>query len=324
MEPEQAREDWGSHIDAILKGVLYGLAFFIPILFLATQTQLLDRLLAGNTGLPVMEAFSGDFRRGLVVADGLLRSKLSDFQRNPPSFTLDELIEKTGLPASPAAPRLLSRAPKDWYTWDRPGLEAKLAAEFSRGKMRGARRFLDYVEEHMELAAREMALSGVPASITLAQGILETEAGNSFLAKKANNHFGIKCPKRKGYREDGHIDDDDFYYHNLAYDCVQFSDDHDWDRFEVYDSVEKSYRRHTILLVKSNRYNWMLDAYRTGEYYDLSEDWYGVPSVPYYAAWAAGLKAGGYATSKTYAQKLTKIIDTYELWRIDYMLVAAS
>jgi len=169
-----------------------------------------------------------------------------------------------------------------------------------------------------------MAISGVPASVTLAQGILETNAGDSFLATDANNHFGVKCPKRKDYRQDGRIEDDDFYYHKLAYDCVQFSDDHNWDRFEVYDSVEKSYRRHTILLAKSNRYNWMLDAYHPGEYYDLPEHWYGVGSVPYYAAWAAGLKASGYATSKTYAQKLTKIIDTYELWRIDYMLIAVS
>ena len=322
MPPEPTRENLGSHIDAILKGVLYGLAFFVPLIVLMTHSDVLRHLLSRNAGLPVMDAFSSDFKRGLTVADELLQQKLHAFQRDPQSFSIEGLIEKAGFSGRRAAPQLLHRAPKDWYTWERSALESKLSAEFSRGKMRGARRFLDYIEGHMELAAQEMALSGIPASITLAQGILETKAGDSFLAKEANNHFGIKCPKRKGYRRDGHIDGSDFYYHKLAYDCVQFSDDHDWDRFEVYDSVEKSYRRHTILLAKSDRYNWMLETYRPGEYYDLAEEWYGVASVPYYAAWAAGLKASGYATSKTYAQKLTKIIDTYELWRLDYMLIA--
>ena len=134
------------------------------------------------------------------------------------------------------------------------------------------------------------------------------------------NHFGIKCvpyksKKHKGYR---------YKKHSLAYDCLQRKDDYEWDRFEMYQSPAVSYDRHAKLLANNERYNWMLNRYFTGEMYRVPAKWFGVEEVPYYAAWAIGLKKSGYATNKHYAQKVALIIETYELWRIDYNIIFNS
>ena len=140
-----------------------------------------------------------------------------------------------------------------------------------------------YIENYAKIAQEEMRRSGVPASITLAQGLLESNAGRSALASKSNNHFGIKCHKSwKGKR---------------AY----YDDDERNECFRVYPSAEASFRDHSDFLRYQDRYKSLFDLDPTD-----------------YEAWAKGLKKAGYATDPKYASKLTRIIQEYELYRFDY------
>jgi len=132
----------------------------------------------------------------------------------------------------------------------------------------------EYIETYKVLAVREMFRSGIPASITLAQGCLESENGNSLLAKSANNHFGIKCKKDwKGERS----------FHD---------DDEKGECFRKYRDANESYIDHTDYLVETPRYGYLFKLSRTD-----------------YNAWAQGLKAAGYATDPNYAARLIKIIE---------------
>jgi LysM repeat protein len=135
-----------------------------------------------------------------------------------------------------------------------------------------------YIQKYASVAIREMNRSGVPVSITLAQGILESESGNSDLASKSNNHFGIKC---KSNWEGAKV------YHN---------DDEKGECFRKYDNVEQSYIDHSDFLKANTRYAFL---------FDLDKD--------DYHGWAKGLKKAGYATNPVYAQKLIEIIEKYEL-----------
>jgi LysM repeat protein len=140
----------------------------------------------------------------------------------------------------------------------------------------------DYIETYKVLAVREMFRSGIPASITLAQGCLESENGNSPLAKSANNHFGIKCKKEwKGERS----------YHD---------DDEKGECFRKYRDANDSYIDHTDYLVQTPRYGYLFKLSRTD-----------------YNAWAHGLKAAGYATDPNYAARLIKIIEDEKLFVYD-------
>jgi LysM repeat protein len=143
-----------------------------------------------------------------------------------------------------------------------------------------------YFEKFHDMAIWEMQRSGVPASITLAQGALESADGNSSLAREANNHFGIKCHDdwagRKVYQDDDSRDE-----------C-----------FRKYASVEDSYRDHTDYLKAKSRYAFLFELKLTD-----------------YKGWARGLKKAGYATSPTYADRLIKIIEDYDLFRYDNMVV---
>jgi len=137
---------------------------------------------------------------------------------------------------------------------------------------------ITYVNTYREIAIREEQRTGVPASIALAQGILETEAGTSDLVKRSNNHFGIKC---KDYWKGEKVYHDD----DLRGEC-----------FRKYPSAEDSYRDHSDFLRGSTRYEslFKLDP----------ED---------YKAWAWGLKKAGYATNPKYSQQLIKYIEDYDL-----------
>jgi LysM repeat protein len=144
---------------------------------------------------------------------------------------------------------------------------------------------LDYINTYKTLAIEEMRRSGVPASITLAQGIHETDAGNSELAKKGNNHFGIKCKSSwKGEK----------IYHD---------DDARGECFRSYPSAEDSYRDHSDFLRNNDRYAFLFKL--------EPED---------YKGWAYGLKEAGYATNIKYSQLLIKLIDEYNLQ--NYTLIA--
>jgi hypothetical protein len=140
---------------------------------------------------------------------------------------------------------------------------------------------LEYIERFKGIAVQEMNLYGIPASITLAQGLFESGSGNGELARVANNHFGIKC--NNGWTGKGYYKDDD--NHN---DC-----------FRVYDRPEDSFRDHSEFL-KRPRY---ANLFRL----DKND----------YVGWANGLKADGYATNPNYPQLLINIIQKYNLDQYD-------
>jgi hypothetical protein len=143
----------------------------------------------------------------------------------------------------------------------------------------------DYVAKYREIAIKEMQRTGVPASITLAQGILESQNGESDLAKKSNNHFGIKCkPEWTGGRT----------YHD---------DDERGECFRTYENVEQSYADHSDFLKNRPYYTFLFKLDPTD-----------------YEGWAKGLKKAGYATSPTYAQQLINLIQRYNLQ--EYTLIA--
>ena len=121
----------------------------------------------------------------------------------------------------------------------------------------------------------------IPASITLAQGILESNSGNSVLAKKANNHFGIKC-HANWIGEKIYLDDD------AANEC-----------FRSYTSVEESFKDHSQFLKNGKRYQFLFSY-----------------SVDDYKNWAYGLKKAGYATNPEYAELLIKIIEELNLYKL--------
>lgn len=140
----------------------------------------------------------------------------------------------------------------------------------------------EYIDAYKEIAIREMLQSGIPASIIIAQGCLESDNGNSNLASKSNNHFGIKCKSDwKGAR----------VYHN---------DDELNECFRKYQSVEDSYVDHTNFLIQNPRYAYLFKI-----------------SHKDYNAWAKGLKAAGYATDPKYAERLIKIIEDEKLFLLD-------
>lgn len=136
----------------------------------------------------------------------------------------------------------------------------------------------NYIDKYSSEAVAQMKKYGIPASITLAQGILESGAGRSTLAVEGNNHFGIKCHSdwtgRTMYRDDDKPDE-----------C-----------FRVYSTAQKSFEDHSIFLTSHSRYSFLFDLKPTD-----------------YKGWARGLKKAGYATSPTYADKLIKLIEDYDL-----------
>jgi len=140
---------------------------------------------------------------------------------------------------------------------------------------------LQYIDHFKTIAIQEMNLYGIPASITLAQGLYESGSGNSELAKNANNHFGIKCTSDwtgKSYYKD---------------------DDGKNDCFRVYDTPEQSFRYHSNFLKRKN-YAHLFEL-------DKND----------YQGWAYGLKAAGYATNPKYPQLIIGIIQKYNLAQYD-------
>ncbi len=131
------------------------------------------------------------------------------------------------------------------------------------------------------MAMRQQEKYRIPASITLAQGLLESGAGRSRLAREANNHFGIKTPG------------------GWTGPYIRVDDDRPKEKFRKYRNAEESYEDHSLFL-KKPRYSRLFT-------YDITD----------YKAWAKGLKACGYATSPTYAQSLIRIIEMYSLHQFD-------
>jgi len=139
-----------------------------------------------------------------------------------------------------------------------------------------------YIERFAPVAVQEMKEYGIPASITLAQGILESGDGNSRLAQEANNHFGIKC------------------HDDWSGKTIKHHDDKRNECFRVYDHARESYRDHSLFLTKRSRYSELFDLKPTD-----------------YKGWAHGLKKAGYATDPKYADRLIDLIERHELYLYD-------
>lgn len=140
---------------------------------------------------------------------------------------------------------------------------------------------LSYIDAFKNAAIEEMNANGIPASITLAQGILESGSGNSDLAKFANNHFGIKCTLE--WKGQSYFKNDD-----QANDC-----------FRVYKDAQESYKDHSEFL-KRKRYSFLFEL-------DKND----------YKNWAIGLKTAGYATNPKYPDLLIGVIEKYQLYQFD-------
>ncbi len=291
--------------------VLAIMVFALPAYLVIRNYEWLAERLGFLTELPVYDDMQENFMTGSQIVGSLFTSKLSEFYQLD---SLSSLVKPDN--------KIELYSPKSVF-WKRENIENQVFKNFSFTKQKHAKAYMDYVEKYRDIAIYEMYRSKIPASVTLAQGLLEGDAGRGYLAAVANNHFGVKCRLKTGYNKDGKKDDADFDHHSLAVDCVQRKDDYVWDRFEVYPSARESYRRHTLLL-QNERYGWMIRGYEIGKVYSIERPLFGHKEVPYYAAWAAGLKQSGYATAPNYAETITLIIETYQLWRIDYELIANS
>ena len=146
-----------------------------------------------------------------------------------------------------------------------------------------------YIAKYAVTAVREMYRTGVPASITLAQGLLESSAGSSGITVAGNNHFGIKCHRDWTGR------------------TVYWDDDEKGECFRAYDDPIESFRDHSDFLRYRDRYKSLFDLKTTD-----------------YKGWAYGLKKAGYATDPQYAPKLIKIVEDYGLDKFDKMTVAQA
>ena len=140
----------------------------------------------------------------------------------------------------------------------------------------------NYIDMYKYIAIAEMKRSGIPASVTLAQGLLETESGNSDLVKRSNNHFGIKCKK------------------NWTGETVTHTDDAPNECFRKYPKAEDSYKDHSDYLRSASRYAELFQL-------DAAD----------YKGWAYGLKKAGYATNPRYPQILISNIEKYNLHQFD-------
>ncbi len=147
---------------------------------------------------------------------------------------------------------------------------------FAQGKQEA------YIKKYKDVAIREMKLHGIPASITLAQGILESGSGESYLATEANNHFGIKC------------------HEGWSGERVYHDDDKKNECFRSYKNPDESFKDHSLFLKNRSRYAFLFEESPTD-----------------YKAWAKGLKKAGYATNPKYPKLLIDLIERYELHKYD-------
>jgi flagellum-specific peptidoglycan hydrolase FlgJ len=158
------------------------------------------------------------------------------------------------------------------------GKPVRISASMNKNFMQHKFTVEEYIDSFKNFAIEEMIRTGVPASIKLGQGILESNFGNSVLAKESNNHFGVKCGRNwngeKIYKKD-----------DLPKDC-----------FRKYMSPLQSYVDHSNFLVSGDRYNFLFELNPLD-----------------YKSWAKGLKKAGYATNPKYAESLIRVIEKYNL-----------
>jgi flagellum-specific peptidoglycan hydrolase FlgJ len=164
-----------------------------------------------------------------------------------------------------------------------PSVDEKKHVEELKDKKENLNKYtLVYIEKFAPIAVKKMHTHKIPASITLAQGVLESGSGRSELAMKSNNHFGIKC------------------HTNWTGESVTHDDDEKGECFRKYEYPETSYEDHSAFLTQRKRYEFLF-SYSTKDY----------------KKWARGLKDAGYATDPKYPEKLIKIIEDYQLHEFD-------
>ena len=158
---------------------------------------------------------------------------------------------------------------------------AMLPVQAGASSQRKLTSYQKYIQQYQLLAIRQQQQYKIPASITMAQALFESGAGQSDLARRSNNHFGIKC-------------------HGWTGKTVSHDDDERGECFRKYDRVEDSYIDHSKFLAERSRYATLFKL-----------------SIKDYKGWAKGLQKCGYATDRAYANKLIKVIEDYELYRLD-------
>ena len=160
--------------------------------------------------------------------------------------------------------------------------EVKITRKLAKKNPRLNKETLAYIRKYAPIAVNEMHQYKIPASITLAQGILESGKGKSQLALKSKNHFGIKC------------------HSNWTGERVYHDDDEKGECFRKYKFVATSYNDHSLFLTQRGRYAFLFDY-----------------NIKNYKKWAYGLRKAGYATDRKYPSKLLKIIEDYHLYEFD-------
>ncbi|MFN7115824.1 MAG: glucosaminidase domain-containing protein [Saprospiraceae bacterium] len=154
-----------------------------------------------------------------------------------------------------------------------------------------------YIDKYKELAITEMQRTGIPASIKLGQALIESDAGRSDLARKANNHFGIKCNTdwegKTFYKKDDDYNDQGEHIESC---------------FRVYEDAEASFRGHSEFLLNPRK------QFRYGQLFELD------PRD--YRGWAEGLRRAGYATNPSYSKRLIEVIERHKLYKYDHMTVS--
>lgn len=181
----------------------------------------------------------------------------------------------------PVKPKVVEKAKPNVTDGSKPASSSASQAEFSKNVLVKTYTAPDYINRFKDIAIAEMNKSGIPASITLAQGLLESGNGNSTLAREANNHFGIKCTSE--WKGKTILQDDD-----AKDDC-----------FRVYNDPEESFRDHSEFL-KRTRYAFLFQL-------DIND----------YRGWANGLKQAGYATNPKYPELLISLVERYQLDNYD-------
>ena len=166
---------------------------------------------------------------------------------------------------------------------------SKRTAPSSSKKMSTNTAVYDYIANYKEVAMNNMKNYGIPASIILAQGILESGAGRGSLAINANNHFGIKC------------------HNDWTGESVRQDDDTEQECFRKYNDPAESFKDHAVFLSGRNRYASLFDLPK-GDY----------------EAWARGLRAAGYATDPRYPEKLISYIERYNLQQFDKQVLGRN
>ena len=198
-----------------------------------------------------------------------------------PAKSASKTVVKSTQPISETKPQPLNTIETPIDNSTKAANSTEILAATTRVKVTTAM-VLEYIEKYKDIAKKDMIDYGIPASITLGQGILESGAGTGPLSLQANNHFGIKCHKEWNGPS------------------VNYDDDTEQECFRKYAEPNESYRDHSLFLTSRERYSKL---------FKLEKD--------DYKSWAQGLKDAGYATDVAYPNKLIGLIERYQLQKYD-------